>query len=285
MGNVIRSLHAVGSSGKSVPASRELEAAINEWISEHGTGTRLMDVWALIEPHSGQLRSNASEIQDAIKAGSRLHKLTGGGGGWGNRQGLLTIDPEMDFDVLSSELSPDLEPDSGYSATEGYRGLNQVVSPGNIVEFFVRKPSSVEPVTPHAEDSSWELSQPNSFTFGTTPSTIDLLPTLNTKAEEQSVNSPCIYAWGHFGMFSERGMSLSTHSVDGQIQRTKIDVPYSSVSLGAQKRLPATVRHHFPRPKSNFGTKKKICQKMMQSEAQWHEVEEQLPKIEKYVKK
>lgn len=105
----------------------------------------------------------------------------------------------MDFDVLSSELSPALEPDSGYSATEGYRGLNQVVSPGDIVEFFVRKPSSVEPVTPHAEDSSWELSQPNSFTFGTTPSTIDLLPTLKPKAEDQSANSPCIYAWGHFG--------------------------------------------------------------------------------------
>lgn len=77
MGNVIRSLHAVGSSGKSVPASRELEAAINGWISENGTDTRLVDVWALVEPHSGHSRSNASEIEDAIKAGSRLHKLTG----------------------------------------------------------------------------------------------------------------------------------------------------------------------------------------------------------------
>ncbi|KAL8653472.1 MAG: hypothetical protein Q9210_002078 [Variospora velana] len=246
MGNVIRSVYSIGSSGESVPASRELEAAINGWISEHGNGTRLVDVWALIEPHSVQLPSDASGIQDALKAGMRLHKLTGGGGGWGNRQGLLTIDPNMDFDVLS-KLSPALEQDNGDFATEAYRNLDSVVSHGDIVEFFVRNPSSIEPVTPHAQDSSWEFSQPNSFNFGTMPSTIDILPTPSTKAEDESVYAPCIYAWGHFGMFSEQGMSFSTDTVDGQIQQTKIDVPYSLISLGAQRHLPVIVRHHFPR--------------------------------------
>ncbi|KAL9017654.1 MAG: hypothetical protein Q9185_005050 [Variospora sp. 1 TL-2023] len=198
MGNVIRSVYSIGSSGKSVPASRELESAINGWISEHGDGTRLVDVWALIEPHSVQSRSDASEIQDALKAGVRLHKLTGGGGGWGNRQGLLTIDPNMDFDVLS-KVSPALQQDNGDLAAEAYRNLDSVVSHGDIVEFFIRKPSSIEPVTPQAQDSSWEFSQPSSFNFGTTPSTIDILPTPSTKAEDESIYAPCIYAWGHFG--------------------------------------------------------------------------------------
>lgn len=104
----------------------------------------------------------------------------------------------MDFDVLS-KLSPALEEDNGDLATEAYRNLDSVVRHGDIVEFFVRKPSSIEPVTPHAQDSSWEFSQPNSFNFGTTPSTIDVLPTPSTKAENESIYAPCIYAWGHFG--------------------------------------------------------------------------------------
>ncbi|KAL8942596.1 MAG: hypothetical protein Q9216_001578 [Gyalolechia sp. 2 TL-2023] len=235
MGNVVRSLFADSSSGKVIPASQELEAAIDQWIAKSDIGTQPPEVWALINPKTDP-RLDALSFHDRIDRGTHFHKVLSGGGGWGNKQGLLALDPELDFDD-ASEISFVHSPDGIAPEEERRRNLGQIVNPGDTVEFFVRDLEVPFPEflpTQNARDDSHEFPKLASTVFGTIPSTVDEMPAPSEKMADESRFSPCIYAWGHFGMLSEQGMSLTTTTADGQSMQTKIDIPYSTFSLEAK---------------------------------------------------
>ncbi|KAL9604018.1 MAG: hypothetical protein Q9219_000780 [cf. Caloplaca sp. 3 TL-2023] len=232
MGNVVRTFFADGSSGKVIPASQELEASVDQWISKGGVEAQLVEVWALISPKTDLPRNESLIVGEAIIAGSHLHKVLSGGGGWGNRQGLLALDPELDFDdapeFSASDLTENADPE-----TEKRTKLGQIVNPGDTVQFFMRHPkaSSTSASTSNGKSYSHDFPKSTSVVFGTIPSTLDAMPVTSTAVVDDSEELSCTYVQGHFGMLSEQGISLSTTIADGRDLRTKIDVPHTAVSL------------------------------------------------------
>ncbi|KAL8767969.1 MAG: hypothetical protein Q9209_005640 [Squamulea sp. 1 TL-2023] len=250
MGNVIRQLYSLKDTAKAgelnfeseaEPASKQLESAVASWISKIGNKTQAVEVWALIRPPTVLQKFCKSSFSKVIKAGGHFHKVLGGGGGWGNRQGLLALDPEVDFDV-TPELTMAHDFDDEGPEVEGSSDSAQIVNPGDIVEFFARKPIKSSTTIHSAATGSIRLKCPPSFVFGTTPSTIDAVPETNGTAPQGFSPSHCVFVPRHFGMLSEQGVSLTTVSIDGEVSRTKIDVPHAVISCGTQ----GSVLQSFP---------------------------------------
>ncbi|KAI4204884.1 MAG: hypothetical protein LQ346_001549 [Caloplaca aetnensis] len=237
MGNVIRGLFANGSSGSVIPASQELEAAVDRWISNHEAEKQVVAVWALVSP-AGTVdtsdkpsSTDTSRLLGLLDIGSTLHRVLSGGGGWGNRQGLLALDPEKEFDdVFEHSASSEFDFEDEDPEAERRRNLGQIVSPGDTVEFFMCR---------NTEGHSCNNSTKYLLSFGTTPSTVDEIPLPETPTADQFEHSPCRYASG-FGMLSEGGMSLTTVLGNGQRRQSKIDAPLARLSFGPEMPLQST---------------------------------------------
>ncbi|KAI4285485.1 MAG: hypothetical protein L6R38_000582 [Xanthoria sp. 2 TBL-2021] len=240
MGNVIRQLHSLEDTSdprqptfrsEAEPASKQLEHAVTQWIMKPGNETRAVEVWALVRPPTALQGFRHGIFSKVVKAGGHFHKVLSGGGGWGNRQGLLALDPEVDFDI-TPELTMAQDFDNG-SPEVGGNVSSQVVNPGDIVEFFARDPIELSSATPPTA-RSLIFRCPPCLVFGTTPSTVDAMPEPSGTAQRAPSSSDCIFVRRHFGMLSEQGVSLTTVSIDGELSRTKIDVPYTLLSCGTQ---------------------------------------------------
>ncbi|KAL8786899.1 MAG: hypothetical protein Q9213_002530 [Squamulea squamosa] len=278
MGNVIRELHSLKDKAKvgeinfqseAEPASRQLESAVASWVSEPGNKTQAVEVWALVRPPTVLQKFRHSFFSKVIKAGGHFHKVLSGGGGWGNRQGLLALDPEVDFDV-TPELTMVRDFNDEGPEAEGSSVSAQVVNPGDIVEFFARTPIKSSTTTHPAATGSVGLKCQPSFAFGTTPSTIDATPESRSTAPQDSSSSSssshCVFVPRHFGMLSEQGVSLTTVSIDGEVSRTKIDVPYAVISCGTQgSGLQSFPLLHEPSVKSKPSRKAGIPQANLQN--------------------
>ena len=147
-----------GTDEKSFPASKELEHAITAYTAARATEADSLDVWALIIPREVyerdyQLLSTKSGVSHfspnsapqsgqklmwswnkhhfvndkllftLIQQGAHLHKVTSGGGGWGNRAGLLSLKPEYGFGY-KCKMTSGSAPSNGDS-------LPSIASPGN----------------------------------------------------------------------------------------------------------------------------------------------------------
>ncbi|KAL6908445.1 hypothetical protein GGI43DRAFT_143769 [Trichoderma evansii] len=129
-GNIIRGIEV---DGKTIPASTELEDIVNKLHKQHGSSGVLsgpVGVWAVVTPDrstSGALRDWFEEAPEPISAlpladdmkdtviataqhlkllyshGGRLYKILSGGGGWGAKKGLLSLDPQRAHFSLSEE--------------------------------------------------------------------------------------------------------------------------------------------------------------------------------------
>ncbi|KAJ5540376.1 ATPase F0/V0 complex subunit C [Penicillium frequentans] len=175
MGNILRQLakSTDGSSDEPMPASTELEKKLPRYIEEHNIADRRVSVWALVETPDVEIADPSLSIQDqltrSLRQGGKLHRVMSGGGGWGKKQGLLSLDPEVAFPTISLRDKPtnlDQVFEPHYSATEplempsffenGLIGedlshLSQVANAGDFIQFFV----AVEPTpTPRAEDQT-----------------------------------------------------------------------------------------------------------------------------------
>ncbi|KJR85796.1 6-phosphogluconate dehydrogenase [Sporothrix schenckii 1099-18] len=141
LGNIVRQVFD-RDSAKPIPAARELEAAIPALLAARRRATPALQdgalaVWGLVIPAPAvpvyeQLRARlqaqqespldalagdadhtpAAEQQAAaqasahftelLAAGCRLHRILSGGGGWGLKQGLLSLDPQMSHPAAAS---------------------------------------------------------------------------------------------------------------------------------------------------------------------------------------
>ena len=92
MGNVISKLS--GSEGNVLPASSDLEANIPELLAnKRFTTSRNVQVYALVIPQGQMISRKVHPNNSLISQYGHLHRVTSGGGGWGNKAGLLSIDP------------------------------------------------------------------------------------------------------------------------------------------------------------------------------------------------
>ena len=95
-GNILRTLDAGKAHGSrsNFPASAELEEAVKQSMKFGRSPHSRVQVWALV----GRNDAQSIDIQKSLESGARLHRVLSGGGGWGLREGLVALDPRVDFD-------------------------------------------------------------------------------------------------------------------------------------------------------------------------------------------
>ncbi|KAK0618156.1 hypothetical protein B0T17DRAFT_592027 [Bombardia bombarda] len=162
LGNILRQVEI---DAKLAPASKELEHVI-PLLLQARTKRSLhqpigpMRVWALIYPEhvavshqlpdalqlSGDGESHewerANEVSkmmpELLAAGCHIRKILSGGGGWGLKQGLLSLDPQTKYSTPDQE---DVE--SFIRSFMGEDTGGGVVAPGSFVQFFVELAGSL----------------------------------------------------------------------------------------------------------------------------------------------
>ncbi|KAK3383795.1 hypothetical protein B0T24DRAFT_543599 [Lasiosphaeria ovina] len=161
LGNILRQVE-IGVTP--MPASKELESVIpklldarSKQLGDQAAGP--VGVWALIYPENfvadadfprplelsgaGQSHewSRAQEVSDLmprlLAAGCHIRKILSGGGGWGLKQGLLSLDPQ------TRHATPDQEDIENFIRSfHGDESGGAIVTPGSFVQFLVEPAGS-----------------------------------------------------------------------------------------------------------------------------------------------
>ena len=262
-----------------MPASQELEASVSKYFEALDLQPETVSVWALVMPRStsspvamrllrklavrqllmanGEAITNAwnSRTMDAylsgrginnaiwtmIPHGARLIKVLSGGGGWGKKAGLLSLDPDVQY--FTRELRQDEgwtfdfdgADDGSEAATEAQKNqaLGQIVKEGESIMFLLAPKSENLPEKTTGSDrllKSEIEAQPKyfDFKFGVIPSSIDMVP--QTVVSDTDVNIINHYP-GSFGMLSEGGMAVTVKTAQGTTGQSKLDVPFGHIRV------------------------------------------------------
>lgn len=186
LGNILKTVER---DGQEEPASRELEEVIPKILKE-GRGQGGTSVWAIIW-------AEGAEGRRIGERGAQVRRVLSGGGGWGAKQGLLSLDPETEVGLREEEEVENF--------ARAFRGEEGVVRRGSWVQFVV------EP---------WEEreveSEGGGIVLGAQGDTVEGL-------EEVKVQE------GVFGGMSTQGIYVSSK---GEGITTRIDMPGSYVMSG-----------------------------------------------------
>ncbi|KAI0408952.1 hypothetical protein F4802DRAFT_604707 [Xylaria palmicola] len=221
LGNIVRQVEV---DGIPAPASKELEAVIPKIFEERArhdptSSPRPMGVWCwVVPPHLMEAKkfdslklfqAGASQSETDIARGSmeifsellssgcRLHKILSGGGGWGLKQGLLSLDPETSFSLPGQDDDMEMFIRS-FKERNSAEPTSGLATPGSYLIFCV------EPQSKSTDSlSSQFLAPTNNFTFGVAPNPEDA-PGPGSRAEPVETSS------GHFGVSSATGLFLRT---------------------------------------------------------------------------
>ncbi|KAK3722441.1 hypothetical protein LTR37_002433 [Vermiconidia calcicola] len=287
MGNIVRALSTQtfqdeqSPSGDSPvtattqPASQELESTISAFFESNNVAPQAVQVWALIipahvfsilksrelynhvisnllrrKPHAQHPIDVKVGIRNLIaRQGGRLCKVLSGGGGWGKKAGLLSLDPEVEYSTSdwpdrgdSESLMNAAEEDFAdiTMREQQKRALGEIVKEGESLMFFLAPPSDAPAgIVPDADYTPLLSRLQQGALFGCLPSSVDdeTLPSeLGMSGSATGESSPHIQHFPNiFGFLSEGGMALivsSTPGVEALANRSKSDVPYSSWVFG-----------------------------------------------------
>lgn len=263
LGNIVRSIDfGEGSIPDIGPASRELETSVDNYLAKEGHDHSKIDVWALVVPKDIYLdpRDQVEEISTndintpravaspsshvggryvgrRLKRGAKLCRVLSGGGGWGAKQGLLSLDPQTSYSTSN---------ESRYDLSEGSLDKKQASALGNLAQegAFIQFLVAVKNEKPDTSEASERdsFAPVRSTVVGVVPSTIDHI----YDEQQEKLAFGCDVSLGHFGCVSESGIFLrfirdektgvaewGFHALE-----TKIDLPYSyaySVSKVSKK--------------------------------------------------
>ena len=289
MGNIIR--RVVDTDGKSIQASSELENVVPRFFSSRNQPAQATVAWALVIPKNlkqkistrteellASLRaedgpnSTDSEhtwerlwrsdppvwntlVSQALSEGARLHRVLSGGGGWGKKAGLLSLDPVPANESSGSPTGPEsfatIDDPGNFEST-----LTPVVQDGDSIQFFTlpksdlgqeaRESDNYETVSNLAGanvSEGWEL--------GTIPSTMDSIPGESWQHTEAETPRSTLFE-GSFGALTEGALTITRRRSNDlnktrSVYTTTLDVPFSRFwatnpnqtpdSLGARKDL------------------------------------------------
>ncbi|CAD0088512.1 unnamed protein product [Aureobasidium vineae] len=307
MGNIIRRLSANSGLGpqddtkEAILASHELEQSVTSYHETRGLSPRAVSVWALVIPEktfTGGLSMAAKVLGDRnlpelwktgsdhdsdpsqpnlltlLQHGARLHKVLSGGGGWGKKAGLLSLDPDSGYGQHPAweEIAPAQQTEPEYIQglspvpTDLHRAwgfepqeLPSIVNKGDYIQFYISPSASSEETPAQSETntnaSHYTTSNVKTVEFGSIPSTVDDMPSSNASpAAAQSVVQT--YP-NHFGALSETGIAMffglqsdkesSSNTHNATDAATKVDVPFgrfrsrsqSSTASSKAKQAPA----------------------------------------------
>jgi hypothetical protein len=257
MGNIIRTFRTKVPGSESltvIPASEELEALskyrpkVDRILKKHRH-----EVWAMVLPRerwSGlpQLFGDCMNLTQ----GYRLHRVLSGGGGWGNKRGLISLDPVSNFEPTNEQKVCD---DAQDFDMEQSKVFGEVIRPGDVVSFV----AFLQPEDRFSSFAEYLIETPTvtkvqrpsqtwSFRFGSTPApqeeissqgheTSLILQQADTPLQinEQTPHlnlrpsSEDTIAFGHFGCLSSTGCSIRIQILDhlnyespGYVTNTKI---------------------------------------------------------------
>jgi hypothetical protein len=159
-----------------------------------------------------------------------------GGGGWGIKQGLLSLDPQTTPSITDE---PRFDNSTQSIEQQQATALGDLASPGSFIQFYTADSVSM-PSTSSTSSSTvndWNLS----VVIGTVPSTIDDVP--DTSAKKSKIDGGKDMEWlcNHLGVVSESGIYLESRPLPINPKTnseklhcpvvTKIDMPFSSVIL------------------------------------------------------
>ena len=250
MGNIVRKLCVGNDVQETVPASKELETVVSRCIEVKKSSNEPITVWALITPCENQISQPLLRVYDTrslLEQGSRLHKVLGGGGGWGTKEGLLALDPSSSVsDMLDTQEETWNEEELN---PEPSKVFGQIVKPGDEIRFLLRKPTrkptysrrfskrtAADSPQPHA----WDITFPYSVYLGSYSTPSDMGSGNQQIKENSNADSPYyFFIRNHFGMLSENGIdmridtSVPAESVEphGNVVQTRIDTPQASFSV------------------------------------------------------
>lgn len=250
---------------ESQTASSELEDAVSAYFKSRDMSPEPVSVWALIlptnfawdsvwhqpTPFDGLKTANAavirklwkadteaspilenlpSELLQLLRQGARFSKVLSGGGGWGKKAGLLSLDPDEEYS------SRDLRGDEGWEfdfsdqseagvEKQQREALGEIVRERESVMFFLaRKDAPPSSERSHPIDGSTG----REVVFGAIPSTIDVVPSQNQSEIEKDEKNRVTHYANFFGALSEGGMAFNLNTENGQV-KTKFDIPYGSI--------------------------------------------------------
>jgi hypothetical protein len=250
MGNILRqvSKSTDPDSVAPMPASTELEKELPRYISENNIVDQRVSVWALIEKPTATVSCSQHGLLESVSHGGKLHRVISGGGGWGKKQGLLSLDPEIAFPGTAGKVELDHLDDLFSHNTskvsdlpppflDGLVGddlsiLSQVATEGDFIQFYVSTES-----TPSPQNESRQNNAPSdaiSYCFG-----------IVSDAEQLDAHPNEIQALtslpNTFGALSEKGITYSRSMPMDEDQQetmecasglhTKLDIPGCQVIL------------------------------------------------------
>lgn len=284
IGNVLRELKR-GDSSESFPASADLEVAVPQllkspWLTEAARSG--VSIFALItskdfyakaneETRTGLRPPGRRALMDGLFDGrARLHRVTGGGGGWGNKKGLLSLEPGMDVFADKHDLLP-LLPAEGENYD--FQGASNLASPGDNVQFVAVVPGQQGPaVEPNSSEKAGQdyMERKTGMTFlgresgrinawrtrlsNTNPRMAigtSLRDEAHSSITESSASSgdTLILVHNFFGMLSEGGACLGRTNADAAHSEdenepvsftSRLDIPFTTVLAEASPELVST---------------------------------------------
>lgn len=265
LGNIVCKLHAGKNPDEEIPASENLEKAVDRAINAETYPNQQVSIWALVTPR--ECRPNRPVVrnhvlQDMIECGSRLHRVLGGGGGWGAKKGLLALDPAFQYMDDQDEAQQSFGVGKDIDA-ETVQSLGDIVRPGDVIAFYIQ-PNSIIPLPKSPNKTPRPLGQIrsrsclidaySSIHIGTLPSSTETLPSCDAASDGIHQVSDFIFAKEHFGMLSEHGMSLKIEKYGlpespepfGSVVTTKVDPPFSWFSTVRVYRNPKILKYSNP---------------------------------------
>jgi len=263
-----------------IPASQELEESVSRYFEALDLQPATVSVWAFVMPRTAvapigkhRLRGACVDIplsgrewmitkawhpnsetayitgkgtNNAIRLmvpqGARLIKVLSGGGGWGKKAGLLSLDPDVQYSTRGLRQDEgwtfdfDGADDGTGAATEAQKNqaLGQIVKEGdNIMFLLAPRWDSLPDKRPEGFDHFMkpdikDLPRSLELTFGSIPSSIDMIS--QDVASDTDVVTIKHYP-GQFGMLSEGGMALTVKNVHGTTGQSKLDVPFGKYTF------------------------------------------------------
>ncbi|KAI1103977.1 hypothetical protein F4804DRAFT_308715 [Jackrogersella minutella] len=247
LGNIIRQVEVNGSP---TPASKELEGLIPKVFDIRSTRDASympgpIGVWCWVLPPNVveeqsllslkgfQVDSSQSEAElslesmtvfsEFISSGCRLHKILSGGGGWGLKQGLLSLDPETNYSLPDQD---DVETFiRAFQARDSPNQSEGLVTPGSYIMFCIE---------PHWTEKEIGLSQQ------LTPNTaLGVIPNNDQESDPAYRSEKIEVIDNHFGVVSKAGLFLKATTLSNtdkpteqhQTLTTKVDFPRATFLL------------------------------------------------------
>lgn len=286
MGNIIRRI--IDTNGDEVTASSELEDVVPKFFQARGEPAQATTAWALVIPsdlHSHCLESTqawldrkrdtnsaneweslwqsdppvwTSAVANAIGRGARLHRVLSGGGGWGQKAGLLSLDP-VPLTVPNPSSSTDEVPGMLADPEDFASTLTPVVNDGDLIQFFIQPAShiSAEAARYDSEEQLKAIPEDGAvgWQLGTIPSTVDSIPGTSWQHAEPVSSGASIFRRS-FGALTERPLLLTKRmwekgAVTETSSTTTIDVPFTRFwKLGLLGVYPPKTKKSGSKPKA-----------------------------------